>query len=315
MERRRLGDTGIEVSRLCLGTLTMGPLQAGIGVREGAGLIEAGWGLGVNFLDTAELYGTYPHIREALKVIPRDRLIISSRSYAYTYDGMRRSVEKALSELRTDYIDIFGMHEQVSRLTLQGHSAALEYLCHARQAGTIRAVSVSTHTVEVVQAVQQMPEIDVVHPLFNMAGIGIIDGGTREMEEAIQGAYLAGKGIYTMKALAGGHLFRQAATALRWVHSKESVHSIAVGVKTVAELDMDVLILSGEDVSSEAAATAAGEKRLHIEEWCAKCGSCVAACGHGALRMGEQGVIVDESRCVLCGYCGAHCPEFCIKVI
>ena len=65
-----LGDTGIQVSKLCFGTLTMSPLQKNMTVRQGAALLAYAYERGVRFLDTADLYGTYPHIREALKSAP-----------------------------------------------------------------------------------------------------------------------------------------------------------------------------------------------------------------------------------------------------
>ncbi len=60
----------IQVSRLCFGTLTMGPLQRNMTLQEGAELLEYAAGLGVNFVDTAEIYGTYGHIAKALSAAP-----------------------------------------------------------------------------------------------------------------------------------------------------------------------------------------------------------------------------------------------------
>ncbi|MDI6907429.1 MAG: hypothetical protein QMC81_08090 [Thermoanaerobacterales bacterium] len=56
-------------------------------------------------------------------------------------------------------------------------------------------------------------------------------------------------------------------------------------------------------------------RRLHIDDWCLGCGSCVAAChAHALVPNGEQ-PDVDPGLCCLCGYCAAACPDFCIKVI
>ena len=91
MEYRTLGKTGICVSRLCFGTLTIGPLQANLPLREGADLLIAAIDLGVNFFDTADLYGTYPYIREALRHRDASRLVIASKSYDYTREGQKAS--------------------------------------------------------------------------------------------------------------------------------------------------------------------------------------------------------------------------------
>ena len=53
-----------------------------------------------------------------------------------------------------------------------------------------------------------------------------------------------------------------------------------------------------------------------IEDWCQGCGACVTACKAGALSIDDAGrAAVRRDKCVLCGYCGAICPEFCLKVI
>ena len=86
---------------------------------------------------------------------------------------MRTSVEKALKELGRDYIDIFMLHEQESILTIKGHWEAIEYLIEAKEKGIVRAIGISTHHVEGVMGAASVPEIDVIHPLVNIAGIGI----------------------------------------------------------------------------------------------------------------------------------------------
>lgn len=320
MEYRSLGNTGLVVSRICFGTLTLGPLQAKAEPMEAGRLLALAAERGINFFDTAELYHTYAHIREGLAAakalgISRSEVVISSRSYAYTYEGMRKSVESALKEIGTDYVDIFGLHEQVSRLTLAGHREALEYLLDAKAEGKVRAVAVSTHSVEVVEACATLPGVDVVHPLFNVAGLGIQGGGVAEMAGAIEKAHEAGCGIYSMKAFGGGNLLSRPLEALKFVLEKDYIDSVAVGMRTPEELDINIRILSGVPVAQEELDRARSAKRLHVESWCVGCGTCVAACSQGALRIESGRVVVDEARCLLCGYCSARCPEFCLKVI
>ncbi|NPV52836.1 MAG: 4Fe-4S binding protein [Firmicutes bacterium] len=315
VEVRELGRTGLRVSRLCFGTLTVGPLQAGLAVEDGAALMRKAFDARVNFFDTAELYGTYPYLYSMLRCVPRGQVVIASKSYAYAYEDMRKSVERALSELDTDYIDIFLLHEQESRLTLRGHADAIRYLLDAKDEGKVRAVGVSTHYVEVVRAAAEMEEFDVIHPIFNKAGLGIRGGTLSEMEEAIRTASLRGKGIYSMKALGGGHLISNAPGALRYVLEKPYIHSVAVGMKTPLELEINLSIFSGRDVPAGMLERARQHKALLIESWCAGCGECVKRCGQGALSIKDNRASVDETKCILCGYCSSVCPEFCIKVI
>ena len=65
-----LGKTGIKVSRLCFGSLTLGPLQKNLSIKDGAAVIRRAAEMGVNFIDTADLYGTYPYIKEVLNDFP-----------------------------------------------------------------------------------------------------------------------------------------------------------------------------------------------------------------------------------------------------
>ena len=312
---RALGNTGINVSRICFGALTVGPLQSNLTIKDGARVLRQALELGINFIDTAKIYGTYPYIREAVKNFKND-IIIVSKSYDYTYEGMRKSIEEALKELGRDYIDIFMLHEQESALTLKGHADAIEYLLYAKKAGLIRAVGISTHHIAAVLAAAEMPEIEVIHPIININGIGIQDGTPAEMLQAIKTAYTKGKGLYGMKSLGGGNLLNMADEALNYVLNIDELASVAVGMRTEAEVLFNVSFFSGQPIPQEIKAQLNKiPRKLHIEDWCKNCGECVQRCQAGALSQGINRVLVDQEKCKLCGYCASVCPEFCIKVV
>ncbi|HEX2947674.1 MAG TPA: aldo/keto reductase [Clostridia bacterium] len=314
MQYNRLGRTEITVSKMCFGALVIGPLQLNLPVPEGARVIRSALERGVNFIDTAELYGTYEHIREACKGLNK-RPVVASKSYAYTAEGAAKSVEKARKELDTDVIDIFLMHEQESRLTLRGHREALEYYLNEREKGRIRAVGVSTHNIEVVRAICGMPEIDVVHPLVNKTGIGIGDGTIDEMLEAVKAAYDCGKGVYSMKPLGGGNLLKSYEECLEFVLELPFVHSIAIGMQNEEEVEMNIRRFDGEKIPEalKNRITSKG-KHLHIDYWCEGCGRCVERCGQHALYLKDGKAAADRDKCLLCGYCGSVCPQFAIKI-
>ncbi len=316
MEYRTLGKTGLRVSRLCFGVLTIGPLQANLPMAEGVALLEYAASRGVNFFDTAEDYRTYPYLRSFLRKVKGLPLVIASKSYAVTAQEMGASLDRARRELDRDYIDIFLLHEQESARTLQGHHQALEFLIESKEKGIVRAVGLSTHKVAGVRAVLDRPEIDVVHPLFNVRGLGILDGSREAMLDAIKSAWGQGKGIYLMKALGGGHLLHQAEQALGYAFGQECAASVAVGMQTRAEVECNVALASGLPVPENLQVAAARQdRRLHIEDWCEGCGQCAEICPQGALSLGADGKIhVTESLCLLCGYCAGVCPNFCVKV-
>jgi predicted aldo/keto reductase-like oxidoreductase len=316
MEYRFLGNTKIKVSRLCFGGLTIGPLQANLPVETGAEVLVEAFQRGVNFIDTAELYETYPYIRRALEIYGKKDIVISTKSYAYDEETAKKSLYKALKELHTDKINIFMLHEQESEHTIRGHYQALSYFLKMKERGVIDAVGISTHTVRAVQVAGKMKEIDVIHPIINKEGIGIQDGTKDEMLEAIQQAHRNGKGIYGMKPLGGGNLLHSVDACFDYVLNLDCLHAIAVGMQTKEEVIANVLRFEGKEIPQEIHKKISKKPRkLLIDFWCERCGNCVKHCRHKALSIKDDKVIVDMDKCVLCGYCSSYCPQFCIKVI
>ncbi len=314
MNLRKLGSTGLMVSPLCFGTLTIGPVQRNFSPDKGAALICQAYEAGVNFFDTAELYDTYKPLKIALRQHPD--LIIAGRSYAASKEEMRRSLDLARKQLDRDYIDIFGIHELENAASLKGHQAALDYLTEAKSKGIIKGVEISTHYIAGVRAGATDPRIDIIHPLINLDGIGIRDGSVNEMVEAIKTAKEFGKGIYAMKVLAGGHLIDKAAEAIRFIVDLDLVDSLAIGIQSITELKINLALINREPIPSELSIVINQVKRtLEIASWCQGCGSCVEKCSFEALSMVGNRPVVDQGKCVRCGYCARVCPEFCLKIV
>lgn len=315
MKRKELGNTGIEVSKLCFGSLTMTPFQANLTESEGAYLIEYAYDKGINFLDTAEIYENNNYIKRALKGIKREDYCISTKTYAYTEEMARRSLELALRELDTDYIDLFLLHEQESIHTVRGHFEAIEYFLKAKEQGKIRAIGISTHRVAGVLAAREIKEIEVVHPIVNKLGIGIQDGNIEDMLNAIEEIYKLGKGIYGMKPLGGGHLIKDLESAFNFVKSIPHIHSIAIGLQSKDEIDSNIELLENGIVPEELKNKLKKKKRkLIVADYCIACGNCVRRCNQQGIEI-IDGIATPNENCILCGYCAKVCPEFCIKVI
>lgn len=311
---RQLGTTGLMVSHLCMGVLTIGPLQSNLPLEEGAEVLAYALRRGINFFDTAKSYKTYPYIKKAIKDTGI-RPVISSKSYDYTWQGMKDSVEEALDEMGISYIDMFLLHEQESLLTLKGHREALDYLLQARAKGIIKAVGLSTHSIQGVLAGIQTTEIEVIHPLVNRRGLGIIDGSREEMLSAIRYAHDGGKGIYAMKALGGGNLYREAWESFCFVAENDSIHSMAVGMKSQNEVDLNIAWIDAKRKTELEKRVGGQERHLHIEDWCQACGKCIEHCSYGVLSINEEKLNVEASHCILCGYCAQYCEDFCIKIV
>ena len=316
MEKRFLGNSGLEVSRLCFGGLTVGPLQANLSPEEGAEIIVEAYKRGVNFIDTAELYETYAHIKEALKSIPRDKYIISTKSYAWSRETAEESFNKACKELETDYIDLFMLHEQESEHTLRGHADAMAYFLERKEKGDIRAFGISTHYIAGVKAAIKIPEIQVVHPIINKTGLGIQDGTLEEMLHALRTFKARGGGVFGMKPLGGGNLLGNVDEAFDFVLGLDVIDSVAVGMQRVSEVIANTARFSGAEIPHEIQSQLrTTPRRLHIDDWCIGCKACEEKCQSNAIAIVEGKAVVDHSKCVLCAYCSAVCPEFCIKVV
>ena len=320
MEYNRLGKSELKVSKLCFGSLTISPLQRNLSIKESENILLHAFDHGVNFIDTAALYENYHQIRGALKQWGRQKIHIATKSYAYSRDTAKSSLEEALSGLETDYIDLFMLHEQESEHTLRGHQEAIDFFLTKKKEGVIGSFGISTHFISGVRAAANHGAIDVVHPIVNHQGLGIVDGDMEEMLEAIGEAKKKDMGIFAMKPLGGGHLLSDFQKSFDYVLNLKDLDSIAVGMQSREEVEVNAGIFSNEKISNDTIKKIQAQPRtLQIADWCQGCGRCVNRCNMNALSLqGEKGkkrALVDPKRCVFCGYCGKVCPDFCIKVI
>ncbi len=311
MKKVILGKTDIEVSIAGFGVLPMGPSQLALPVEEGAAVIKYALRNGINFIDTAQYYRTYPYISKALEGEEFSDIVICSKSLSCDYDGMMEAILEAREELNREIIDIFLMHE-VRSGQLEERAGAWEALKDAKAKGLVRAIGLSTHHVDITAAAASIAELDVVFPLINYAGLGIRKGdafATREeMMDAITVCHNAGKGVFSMKAFGGGGLTGNYQEALNYVFSKSEIDSVMIGFGKTAEVDD---LLSYLDGSMDAAYNPdVSKKKVYInQEDCEGCGSCKAACPAGAIFWNDNGLAeVDHQKCLTCGYCSPVCP-------
>ena len=311
MKKVLLGNTGIQVSIAGFGVLPIGPSQLALPVEEGAKIIKYALQHGINFLDTAQYYRTYPYISKALEGEHFDDLVVCSKSLCWDYDGMMEAILEAKEAMQREVIDIFLMHE-VRSGQLELRAGAWEALKDAKAKGLVRAIGLSTHHIDVTRAAATIPELDVVFPLINYASIGIRKGddfGTKEeMMEAIHACHHAGKGVFSMKALGGGGLTGHYQEALDYVFSKPEIDSVMLGFGKIQEVDDLLSYLDGTMAPSYNPDVSKKKFRINQED-CECCGACKAACPAGAIFYNENGLAeIDHEKCLTCGYCTPVCP-------
>ncbi|MDO5650458.1 MAG: aldo/keto reductase, partial [Gallicola sp.] len=130
-----------------------------------------------------------------------------------------------------------------------------------------------------MRASKEFKEIEIIHPMVNKRGLGILDGNLEEMMDEISKARSLGKGIYAMKVLGGGHLISQYEDALTWAASQDSFDSIAVGMQSESEVLANVSTILGkkipEEIKNKLMTT---NRKIDVEEYCIGCGKCKDRC-------------------------------------
>jgi Predicted oxidoreductases (related to aryl-alcohol dehydrogenases) len=314
MKKIVLGKTGLKVTELCFGALPMGPAQKNMPVADSTKVVEEALLSGINFIDTAEIYRTYEPIKLAMKSTGI-RPIIATKSPALTYEGMEKSINEALSMLDVEYIDIFLLHAARAELDVfEVRGDALKCLIDYKNKGVIKAVGISTHSVGVVNLAADNPAIDIIFPILNQLGMGILNGNLEEMEAAIEKCFENNKGVYIMKALAGGNLIHNYAEAVEYVRDFAAERApVAIEMVSVDEVRMNVDYFNGKEVSITSKET--NKKFLIVPTLCKLCGKCIDTCHSGVISMGENYAVIDNENCLCCGYCVTVCPQFAIRMI
>jgi aryl-alcohol dehydrogenase-like predicted oxidoreductase len=205
LKKNVLGRTGLEVTELSLGTLILGRIQANLSIEDGAKPVARAMELGINLIDTAASYGSQPHVREGLKGF-LEEVLITTKSHGRTRETVQKDFETSLKELGRDYIDIYQLHLVNNAKEMEERRDVVKFLLELKQQKLIRAIGASVHRVEGAKAVAAEKDIDILFPVLNSHGLGIIDGTIDEMIAVCRQAKERGMGIMAMKPLGGGHL-------------------------------------------------------------------------------------------------------------
>ena len=259
LDRVTYGNTGLRVSRVNFGAGLMGRLKYHLSPSDGGKLLRAAYELGVNFWDTADGYGTHPHVGEGLKGLDRASVVINSKTQAKDRDGAVADVERFLREMGTEYLDTIMLHgvETVEELALR--QGALEGLLQCKERGLVHHVGLSTHiaTGPILDEVARNPALEVVLTLYNRDGLMLKGGTLEEHAAAIRRVYEAGKGVCLMKVLAQGGLVSVADSAIRAAFDFPYAHAATIGFRDLHQVEFALRAVRGEPVGEELTALAA----------------------------------------------------------
>lgn len=234
-----LGDTGIEVSRLAMGTGTSGyggssNQSRKLGLKGLTNLLRSGYDNGIFFWESADQYGTHPHLKEALKAVDRENVVLLTKTHAKTEKEMKADLDRFRKEIGTDYIDMVLLHALTNPQWNENRKGAMEYLSRAREDGIIRAHGVSCHSLGALQTAADEPWVQVDLARMNPAGVRM-DAEVPTVEKVLQDMKAKGKGVIGMKILGGGKLRNKVDEALQYALAQEYLDSFTIGSESIGE--------------------------------------------------------------------------------
>ena len=235
-----LGSSGIVTSRLAVGSGTHGVRkssnQTRLGLDKFVGLIRHGFERGVTFWDMADQYGSHPYYREALKHVPREKVVILTKSLTRDAAGMKADIERFRSELDTDVIDILLLHYLRDPAWTEKMQATMDVVSEAREQGVLRTFGVSCHDLGALKAAVASDWVEVILARINHAGAAM-DGPPEVVAPVLREAHDKGKGVIGMKLAGAGRIRDQLSESLNYVLSLGSVDAFTMGFESTAELD------------------------------------------------------------------------------
>jgi aryl-alcohol dehydrogenase-like predicted oxidoreductase len=233
-----LGHTGIQTSRLAMGTGTVGSghhsNQTALGVKGLSELLLNGYDNGLRFFDAADSYGSHPHVAEALKHVQRDKVTVLSKSWARDPKEMRADLDRFRKELGTDYIDVFLMHCLTEADWTTRYQGVMDVLSEAKQKGIIRAHGCSCHSIEALRAAAKSPWVEVDLVRLNPIG-SHMDADPQTVLAVVKEMKAAGKGVVGMKILGQGDMRDRQDEAIRFALSTGVLDAFTIGAESKAE--------------------------------------------------------------------------------
>jgi aryl-alcohol dehydrogenase-like predicted oxidoreductase len=246
-----LGSTGLKVSKLGFGTFDFGVPTHNISPEEGGQILAESYNLGVDFWDTSDDYGSHPHVASALKRVPREEIVISTKTSARRGEEAKKSLESSLQELDTGYVDIFLLH-YVKYDWIRECRQALRELKDLKTTGVVKAIGLSTHSVAVTREAAQFEELDVIMTVCCKADQALInkfrnripleDGSIKEMFHAIKLAHDNEKGVIAMKVLGNSAppFIKNYQSSIKSIAQLDFVDTMVIGMRSLNEVRNNV---------------------------------------------------------------------------
>jgi len=317
MEYRILGKTGLKISRLGFGGIPIQRIDA-----EGTKvLMQQLQAAGINFIDTARGYTvSEEYLGYALEGI-REHFIIATKSMSRTREAMAADIDISLKNLRTDYIDLYQVHnatpEQLEQVMAPG--GALEALLEAKAAGKIGHIGLTSHSLDTFKMALDLDWVETFMFPYNIV--------ETQAEKLIAECAKRNIGFIDMKPLAGGAI-EDATLALRYICANDAVTVVIPGMAEAKELEQNLAAVSNTaPITAEEKAGFLEVRNQLGTNFCRRCNYCqpcaaginISGCflfdgylqryGLGEWAKSRYATIpVKASACIGCGACEDRCP-------
>lgn len=317
MEYTVLGKTGLKISRMGFGGIPIQRVDRETARTLTHRLLEAG----VNYIDTARGYTvSEEYLGFGLEGI-RDRFILATKSMARTRDEMAADIDRSLKSLRTDYIDLYQVHnptmEQLAQVIAPG--GALEALLEAKSAGKIRHIGLTAHAMQVFESALDMDWVETFMFPYN-----IVENQGEDLIRRCAGKNI---GFIAMKPLAGGAI-EDASLALRYIRANPSVSVVIPGMAEEGELAQNLAAMNDlSPLSEEELTRMEAIRKILGTQFCRRCNYC-QPCTAGInissaflfdgylsrygladwAKVRYASMDKTASDCVGCGVCETRCP-------
>ncbi len=202
-------------------------------------LLRYAFDRGVTFWDSADQYGSHPHVVRALSGIRRQDVVLTTKTCARTAAEAEADVDRFLRELSTDYLDIVLIHCVSNHRWPDTYGDVMEVLEKKKQAGVLRAHGVSSHDFGALTRAASTSWVDVVLTRINHAGKNM-DATPEKVIPVLQDVHDGGIGTCGMKVFAAGGLVSDAVKAIRFVLDQPSVDAITIGMTSREQVDDNV---------------------------------------------------------------------------
>jgi aryl-alcohol dehydrogenase-like predicted oxidoreductase len=239
-DRVKLGNTGIEMSRMAMGTGTHGFGGASnqtrqLGIKGVADMLRAGFDDGINFWETAAQYGSHPHVGEALKKVKREEVVILTKTNSNTYESVKKDLDRFRIELGTDYLDIILLHAVTDPQWNQKMKGAMEALAEAKEEGIISAHGVSCHSIGALETAADEPWVEVDLARFNPGGARM-DADVPTVKKVLERMKANGKAIIGMKVYGCGELLDIKDECLQFQTGSGITDAFTMGFESIEQL-------------------------------------------------------------------------------